>query len=94
MMGLAERMFERALARGELRSDLSPALSAALLFGAVEMSLTALVAGRMPKDDPGALALWREQLADALVRGLSIPSAAPRAWGAPMKRDQARSGRA
>jgi TetR/AcrR family fatty acid metabolism transcriptional regulator len=94
LMALAEQMFTRAQARGELRADLSPSLCAALLIGALEMSLTALVAGRIPKGDPSPLTSARQQLGDTLLRGFLTPAASVGAWGVPMKRGQARSGRA
>jgi TetR/AcrR family fatty acid metabolism transcriptional regulator len=94
VMAMGERMFERARARKELRADLSPSLCAALLFGAVEMSLTALVAGRMPKDDPNVLAAARKQLSETLVRGLFNEAASTETWGLPAKRGQVRPGRA
>ena len=44
-----------------------------MLFGAVEMSLTSLVAGFMSGDDPESLAKARGQLADVFLRGVLRP---------------------
>jgi TetR/AcrR family transcriptional regulator, fatty acid metabolism regulator protein len=75
---MAAGMFARAQETGELRADLDPMLCAALLFGAIEMGLTAFVAGLMDDRGPEALDLARSQIAESFLRGV-LPGAAPSA---------------
>ena len=75
-------MFERARVRGELRAGLEPALCAAMLFGAVEMSLTGFVAALLKGDDEG-LAQAKAQLAETFLRGVLSPEASAQATGGP-----------
>ncbi|MGZ3457701.1 MAG: TetR/AcrR family transcriptional regulator [Archangium sp.] len=72
---LAADMFARAQATGELRADLDPMLCAALLFGAIEMGLTAFVSGLMDERSPEALDKAKVQIAESFLRGV-LPGAA------------------
>jgi TetR/AcrR family fatty acid metabolism transcriptional regulator len=75
---MAAGMFAHAQETGELRADLDPMLCASLLFGAIEMGLTAFVAGLMDDRGPEALDLARLQIAESFLRGV-LPGAAPSA---------------
>jgi TetR/AcrR family fatty acid metabolism transcriptional regulator len=79
VLEVGEGMFEAGRRRGELRSGLSPRLCANLMFGAVEMVLTALVSGQLP-DSEEELARAREQLAESLLRGMLAPRALEARW--------------
>ena len=69
VLGILQRMFEKARARGELRDGLEPALCAAMLFGSVEMSLTGLVMGLLDARDPGLLSHAQGQLTSLFLDG-------------------------
>ncbi len=71
-------MFARAQEAGELRADLDPMLCASLLFGAIEMGLTAFVSGLMEDRSPEALARAKVHIAESFLRGV-LPGAAPSA---------------
>ncbi len=75
---MAAEMFARAQSTGELRSDLDPMLCASLLFGAIEMGLTAFVSGLMEDRGPEALDRAKVQIAESFLRGV-LPGAAPSA---------------
>lgn len=70
VLGILERMFEKARGRGELREGLEPALCAAMLFGSVEMSLTSLVMGLFDAKDPGLLTQAQAQLTSLFLDGV------------------------
>ncbi len=72
---MAADMFARAQAAGELRADLDPMLCASLLFGAIEMGLTAFVSGLMDDRSPESLDRAKVQIAESFLRGV-IPGAA------------------
>jgi TetR/AcrR family transcriptional regulator, fatty acid metabolism regulator protein len=72
---LASEMFARAQESGEVRKDMDPMLAAALLFGAIEMGLTAFVSGLIPSKDPEALERAKAQIAETFLRGV-LPGAA------------------
>ena len=69
VLGILQRMFEKARARGELRDGLEPALCAAMLFGSVEMSLTGFVMGLVDPRESGLLARAQEQLTSLFLDG-------------------------
>jgi len=73
VLGVITRMFERAQSRGELRAGLEPALCAAMLFGAVEMSLTGFVMGLLDPREAGLLAQAQEQLTSLFLDGARAP---------------------
>lgn len=64
-------MFDRAHARGELRAGLDPLLSATLLFGAIEASLTGLVVGLIDHRDPEVLERAKGHISDTFLRGVA-----------------------
>lgn len=70
---LAAGMFAEAQAGGALRPEVDPLLSAALLFGAIEMGLTAFVVGMKERKDD-ELDRARIQVAQAFLRGV-LPGA-------------------
>jgi TetR/AcrR family transcriptional regulator, fatty acid metabolism regulator protein len=67
---LAAQMFQEAKDKGELSPDLDPLLSAILLFGAIEMGLTAFVLGLLDKKNDEALDRARDQVAQTFLRGI------------------------
>jgi TetR/AcrR family fatty acid metabolism transcriptional regulator len=78
VLGIITRMFERARARGELRTGLEPALCAAMLFGSVEMSLTGFVMGLLDPREAGLLAHAQEQLTSLFLDGARAAPEDPR----------------
>ena len=78
VLGILERMFEKARARDELREGLEPALCAAMLFGSVEMSLTSLVMGLLDTRDPGSSPRPRcsSPRSSSTERGRTVPPSA------------------
>ncbi|KFA90087.1 TetR/AcrR family transcriptional regulator [Archangium violaceum] len=87
---MAADMFARAQATGELRADLDPMLCASLLFGAIELGLTAFVSGLMEDRSPEALERAKLQIAESFLRGV-IPGAATSAEAA-WKQEKVSSG--
>ena len=75
---MASHMFQRAQGTGELRADLDPMICAALLFGAIEMGLTAFVSGLMEDRSPEALERAQVQIAESFLKGV-LPAGAPAA---------------
>ncbi len=67
---MAALMFSRAQETGELRADLDPMICASLLFGAIEMGLTAFVSGLMEDRSPEALERAKVQIAESFLRGV------------------------
>jgi TetR/AcrR family transcriptional regulator, fatty acid metabolism regulator protein len=67
---MAADMFARAQAAGQLRAELNPMLCASLLFGSLELGLTAFVSGLMEDRGPEALERARKQIADSFLRGV------------------------
>lgn len=78
---MARDMFEVAKERGEIRSDLDSTLSAALLFGSIEMGLTAFVLGLMDSRNEQLLERARNQISESFLRGVIAqekqPSSSP-----------------
>ena len=74
---MAALMFARAQETGELRADLDPMICASLLFGAIEMGLTAFVSGLMEDRGPEALDRAKVQIAESFLRGVLPGTAAP-----------------
>jgi TetR/AcrR family transcriptional regulator, fatty acid metabolism regulator protein len=77
---LSAEMFTEARGKGELREGVDPILAASLLFGAIEMGLTAFVVGLFDRKDPAALESARAQVADSFLRGVLADAAAEVAW--------------
>jgi len=69
-MRLNAELFNQAKERGELREDLDPTLASALLFGAIEMGLTALVVGLVDARDGVALERAKLQIAGSFLQGV------------------------
>jgi len=74
---LAADMFAKAQESGEVRKDLDPMLAAALLFGAIEMGLTAFVSGLIDIKNPEALDRAKLQLSETFLRGVLPGAASP-----------------
>ena len=70
VMQLTASMFAQGKSRGELRLDLDPQLLAAMLFGAIEMGLTAFVLGLFVSKDEAALERAKTQVAQTFLRGV------------------------
>lgn len=66
---LMVQLLTQAQERGELRPEMNPVLAAAMLFGQVEMGLTAFVSGLMDAQDEEALAQAKRQVAETFLRG-------------------------
>lgn len=67
---LAEAMFEQAQRSGELREGTDTRLCAAMLFGAIEMGLTAFVVGLFDAEDEAVLVRVRNQVAETFLGGV------------------------
>ncbi|MCE9666920.1 TetR/AcrR family transcriptional regulator [Myxococcus stipitatus] len=80
---LSSALFAQAKDAGELRADLDPLLASALLFGAIEMGLTAFVTGLADSRDTSALERAKAQIADSFLHGVladASPGAEADAW--------------
>ncbi|MCP3101768.1 TetR/AcrR family transcriptional regulator [Myxococcus sp. K15C18031901] len=73
---LSSELFAQAKEAGELREDLDPLLGSALLFGAIEMGLTAFVTGLADSRDASALERAKAQIADSFLHGV-LAAASP-----------------
>jgi TetR/AcrR family transcriptional regulator, fatty acid metabolism regulator protein len=79
VMQVSAAMFQSAKAKGELREEVDPVLSAALLFGAIEMGLTAFVVGLFDRKNEEALDRAKEQVAETFLRGV-LPGGSEIEW--------------
>ncbi|RYZ39907.1 MAG: TetR/AcrR family transcriptional regulator [Myxococcaceae bacterium] len=70
---LSAQMFTRAKESGELRPDVDPLLASALLFGSIEMGLTAFVVGLADARDTVMLERAKAQIADSFLHGVLVP---------------------
>jgi TetR/AcrR family transcriptional regulator, fatty acid metabolism regulator protein len=73
---VAERMFRVAQEHGELRAELDPRVCASLMFGAIEMGLTALVVGLFGHRDDALVERVERQIAETLLGGVLSPHGA------------------
>jgi TetR/AcrR family fatty acid metabolism transcriptional regulator len=87
---MSAAMFARAQAEGELRSDMDPMLCASMLFGAIELGLTAFVSGLVEDRSPEALERAKVQIAESFLHGV-LPGVAT-ASEASCKQEKASSG--
>jgi TetR/AcrR family fatty acid metabolism transcriptional regulator len=67
---LSSGLFAQAKESGELRADMDPQLASALLFGNIEMGLTAFVVGLTDSRDVAALERAKAQIADSFLYGV------------------------
>ncbi|MBI3180792.1 MAG: TetR/AcrR family transcriptional regulator [Myxococcales bacterium] len=67
---LATAMFEEARVRGELAAGADPLLCAAMLFGAIELALTAFVVGLLDRRSEESLLRARARVAEVFLRGV------------------------
>ena len=72
VLSLAAAMFQGAQARGELREGLDPTLCAAMLFGSLEMALTASVLRLVDLSGEG-MERTKRQVADGFLSGVLPP---------------------
>ncbi|WP_223646764.1 TetR/AcrR family transcriptional regulator [Corallococcus sp. EGB] len=79
---LSAQMFTHAKEAGELRPDVDPLLASALLFGSIEMGLTAFVVGLADARDTAMLERAKAQIADSFLHGVLLGGASPRAEAA------------
>ena len=70
VLALASQLFDEAKARGEVREDFDSMLNAALLFGTIEMGLTAFVLGFVERTDE-ALERAANQVAETFLNGIT-----------------------
>jgi TetR/AcrR family transcriptional regulator, fatty acid metabolism regulator protein len=73
---MCAEMFVRAQASGELRPEVDPLLASALLFGSIEMGLTALVLGLVDPSDTELMERARQQIAGSFLHGVLTQDAA------------------
>lgn len=69
VLGAAE-MFREAQRRGEISAHLDPALTAVMLFGAIEMGLTAFILGLLDRRDDSAIDRAAGQVAETFLSGI------------------------
>jgi len=79
VLALASQLFEEAKERGEVREDFDSMLNAALLFGTIEMGLTAFVLGFVERSDE-ALDRAANQVAETFLSGIRRPIDGDDAW--------------
>jgi len=70
VLHLASAIFIEAQEKGEISAKLDPRLCAAMLFGAIEMGLTAFVLGVLDRKDDAALDAAAKQVAQTYLRGV------------------------
>lgn len=70
VLELAISIIREAQARGELPAHLEPLLCATMLFGAIEMSLTAFVLGLLDRKNEAVLDRARDQVIETFLRGV------------------------
>lgn len=70
-----ERIIRAGMERGELRADLDPRLASAILYGAIEETLTGWVLELLPDDD-AAVARAEQTIAEVVAGGLGAPALA------------------
>lgn len=71
VISLAASIFSEAQQRGEVPAHLDPTLAAAMLFGAIEMGLTAFVAGLLDRRDEAVMTRARDQVIETILNGLA-----------------------
>jgi TetR/AcrR family fatty acid metabolism transcriptional regulator len=73
---LAAQVFQEAKDNGQLKNEMDPLLAATMLFGAIEMGLTAFVLGLLDRRDERVLDGARDQVTETFLRGV-VPASAP-----------------
>ncbi len=71
VLALATGMFRQAQEKGELPKHLEPVICSTMLFGAIEMSLTAFVLGSLDRKDEAVLNRARDQVVETFLRGVT-----------------------
>jgi len=74
-IALTARLLEGARARGEVRDGIDPWLAAAMLFGAVEVLLTAFVLGTLDFENEADVEKARKTAVEIFVGGVGRPGA-------------------
>ncbi len=67
---LAALLFQEAKEKGQVKPEMDPLLAATMLFGAIEMGLTAFVLGLLDRKDDSVLDRARDQVAETFLRGV------------------------
>ncbi len=70
VLELSVAMFRDAQARGEMPAHLEPLLCATMLFGAIEMALTAVVLGLVDRKNEALLDRARDQVIETFLHGV------------------------
>lgn len=71
-------LFAQAQKRGEMRADVDPFVAAAVLFGAIEVVLTAFVLGAIDAESERDVAAARRGLVEIFLGGVSVDGRARR----------------
>lgn len=84
VLGAAE-MFREAQRRGEIAPHVDPALTAVMLFGAIEMGLTAFILGILDRRDDAVIERAAGQVAETFLSGIlgsgpALPLGETHAW--------------
>ena len=78
---MAAQMFEEAKERGELRPQFDPLLAGTMLFGAIEMGLTAFLLGLLDRKSDAVIDSAARQVADTFLSGVMVtPPAVETTW--------------
>ena len=70
VLHLASAIFIEAQQKGEISEKLDPRLCAAMLFGSIEMGLTAFVLGILDRKDDAAIEAATRQVSQTFLRGV------------------------
>ncbi len=73
---IASLIFAEAKQKGEIKAEMDPLLAATMLFGAIEMGLTAFVLGLLDRKDDSVLDRACDQVSETFLRGV-IPANVP-----------------
>lgn len=84
VLGAAE-MFREAQRRGEIGPHVDPTLAAVMLFGAIEMGLTAFILGILDRRDEAVIERAERQVAETFLNGILgagqvLPRGETHAW--------------
>ncbi len=77
---IASLLFQEAKEKGQLKPEMDPLLAATMLFGAIEMGLTAFVLGLLDRKDESVLDRACDQVAETFLHGAMPLLAAEEKW--------------
>ena len=83
VLKISAEIFADGQRSGQVRVELSPAMCAALLFGAIEMAFTSIILEVLPTADDAALEKVEGQLIDSFIRAVLTADAAQAAASRP-----------